>query len=1584
MNVVTMLIARPWRRPISAAVLVGCAVIGLPHARGDAAATQGIVPFRSGEVVTVKQAPAELSGTLAMATRGAARHVVVQFDRPVTDVERQQLEAAGIDLLSYLGDNAFFATVAANRANPAAAANLASLRCVLPVQTTWKLHPDFIAGQIPEWSIVAKPKAPATDKPDEPAAPPEPTIVAAYVVFHGDVPAATEGVRLCQLYGANVRSVLDLVNTLVVELPADNVALLAAEDVVSWIEPPLPKFAELNDSNRARTGANLVQAAPYGLDGSGVTVMVYDGGTGRATHQDFGGRLHVRDSSGMASHSTHVAGTIGGSGVASSGLRKGMAPAVILESYGFEQAGGLQQGFLYTDPGDLAADYKQAISTYGADIANNSIGTNTAPNGYPCTWEGNYGVTDTVIDKIVRGDGSDPNFTQPFRIVWANGNERQVSTCLGIEGFASPYHSTAPPACAKNHITVGALNSNDDSVTDFTSFGPADDGRLKPDLSGPGCEVGSDSGVTSCDSSSDTAYTSKCGTSMAAPTVCGLSALLLQDFRQQYPTLPDFRNSTLKVLLAHTAVDLENPGPDYKTGYGSVRIKPAVDLERSGNFIQNQVTQGQTYQLFVIVATGDTQLKVTLAWDDVPGTPNVNPALVNDLDLRVYNSTNQQFYPWTLSPTNPSANAVRTQADHLNNIEQVVIDNPPPGAYRVEVVGYNVPSGPQPFSLAATPYLVNCSSAGIAVLDRPKYACDGTAALRVVDCDLNTSNTVVDTVTVTLSSTSEPAGETVVLTETAAESAAFLGTLALSTTDAPGVLLVAPGDTVTLTYNDADHGDGQPAAVTTTAVVDCAAPTASNVLVNPINPRDATITLTTNEPAQVTVRYGRACDSLTSTQAGSGYRTAHTIQLTGLTDNTPYFYALDLVDEAGNAATDDHGGACWQFSTPEIPDYFTQLFTTNNDLDNRTLSFAPNGSVDFYAGCAYTISALPTDPNGGTTLTFNSGDDGYSLVTLTGGARVYLYGVSYTSFYVGTNGYVTFGSSDTAYNESLANHFNKPRVAACFNDLDVGQGGSVTFRQLADRAVVTWLNVPVHNSTSSRVTMQIELYFDGRLTINYLTVGPNDGLAGLSAGTGVPADYFETDLSAMNACGPRPPSAGALQTSTAQSRPTTLTLPATDDGLPNPPGMLTYTLQTLPTHGTLADPGGGPITAAPYTILNNNDRVDYAPEPNYRGTDTFSFRVNDGGTAPAGGDSNVATVTITVGGPDWDPNASNVTATTAMTHPVDITLLATDPQNDPLTYTVESLPARGLLRTAANTLITTAPYTLPGGSNVVRYQPPAGQNLAATFTFSAADATAKSNVATVTVTVGGAQLIYSFPLDTNPGWTTQSLWAWGTPSGGAGDHGGADPNSGHTGRNVYGYNLTGGYTNSMTEQHLTTTAIDCTNLTQVHLKFWRWLGVESASYDHAYVRVSNNNTTWTTVWSNPTTTIDDRAWSQQDYDISAVANNKPTVYIRWTMGATDGSWTYCGWNLDDIEIWGLAPGGPSGCLGDANCDGQISWRDIDFLVAGMNDNQSSWQALFPAPGPGCPFTNLDVNLDGTVTWRDIDPFIAYMNSPCPP
>jgi len=607
----------------------------------------------------------------------ARQRIIVQLDRPIDQPTRNRLEDAGVHLHSPLGADAFFATIEAKTLNPRAAGAVDALHAVRRIELGHKLHPILADGRVPQWAVV---DAAREGDPD----------IGAYLLLHRDVHMPDAVADLRQL-GVVVRDRLHTVNGLVVELAMSQIDAAASLDRVQWIEPALPKMTELNNSNRSATQADTVQSPPYNLDGSGVEVMVYDGGTALSSHSDFGGRLSTHDGSGLSNHATHVSGTIGGDGSGNASYT-GMAPGVTIRSYGFEFSGG--GIFLYSNPGDIEADYGGAISGFGVVLANNSIGTNTATNGFDCAITGDYGVTATVIDSVVRG-----SLGSPMRIVWANGNERQTSRCGDL------YNTTAPPAGAKNHITVGAMNSNDNSVTSFTSWRPADVGRITPHFSAPGCLSNDDGGVTSTSSSGG--YTTLCGTSMASPTATGAAALIIEDYRAQFPTRPEMLPSTLKTLLVHNALDLENPGPDYMTGYGLIQVQDTIDFMRTGNFIEQEISQGQTLEFIVNVDSNADELRATLAWDDPPGTPNVNPALVNNLDLQV-SGPGGTFDPWVLNPANPASNATRG-VDSVNNVEQVTIDFPSAGQWTVSVTAANVPEGPQPFSLAIAPNLVGTS-----------------------------------------------------------------------------------------------------------------------------------------------------------------------------------------------------------------------------------------------------------------------------------------------------------------------------------------------------------------------------------------------------------------------------------------------------------------------------------------------------------------------------------------------------------------------------------------------------------------------------------------------------------------------------------------------------------------------------------------------------------------------------------------------------------------------------------------------------------------------------------------------------------
>lgn len=641
------------------------------------------VRFKTGaDQALVQMGATELSQARAALT---GQHVVVQFSSTPTQEQRAAIEASGIRLLSPLGDSAYFAmltpAVAGRGAAAAGAADAGAEMTPLSiraVRTEWKLHPMIARGEVPTWAVVSGPEA-------------DP-VVGAYMALHDDQQLNEAAMELVRSVGGQVRDLMVSVNGLVIEAPYSKLRAIAADDRVMWIEPALPKLSDLNAENRVLTGANTAQSAPYNLNGAGVKVFVYDGGTARATHSDFQGRLTTFDSSGLSNHATHVAGTIGGAGVTVANNR-GMAPGCTLLSSGFEYSGS--GTFLYTNPGDIEADFATAVSQNAA-VSNASIGTNTESNGFDCSFQGQYGLTDRLIDQIAKGSAG-----APIIMVWAAGNERQGTRC-NIEGFGS-YYSVAPPSGAKNHIPVAAVNANDDSMTSFSSWGPTDDGRMVPVISAPGCQSGGDGGVTSCGSSSDTAYASMCGTSMASPTVTGLVTLFLQDYRAQYPATPDPTGATVKAILAHTAVDRGNVGPDYQFGYGSVRVIPAIDLMRSGLFSTSSATQSTRNIYRFTVAPGTPELKYTLTWDDVAATPNAALTLVNNLDLVLVDPSGNEYNAWTLNPADPSAAAVRTVANTLDNIEQVFVASPVSGQWRLEVRGTNVAQGPQAYSLVGLP-----------------------------------------------------------------------------------------------------------------------------------------------------------------------------------------------------------------------------------------------------------------------------------------------------------------------------------------------------------------------------------------------------------------------------------------------------------------------------------------------------------------------------------------------------------------------------------------------------------------------------------------------------------------------------------------------------------------------------------------------------------------------------------------------------------------------------------------------------------------------------------------------------------------
>lgn len=589
-------------------------------------------------------------------------HVLMQFYDIPDATQRGILKSAAVKLLNYIPHKAWLVSVP--RGLLQAHLTNANVRWIGPILPEDKIFPPILSKGIASW--------PVNDVNDD-------GTVNLEVSIFKDV-SLSEARQLLQGMGAVIKEESTISHLLTITILPDKLMDIAKEDIVRWIIEERPPKIPLNDGSRANVGADFVQNAPYNLSGLNVDVGIWDGGKVDTTHDDFGTRVTVADSVSVDNHATHVAGTMGGDGTLSAlagGTAfqwKGMAAQMDIISY-------------YWD--NNLTDHNVAINTYGIELSQNSWGYNLlGPPPLP-QYYGYYGWDAPEYDDIITG-----LYGKRISVVFAAGNDRN--------DVSYDYDTIGPPSTAKNIVCVGAIHSDNDSMTAFSGWGPMNDGRIKPDVVAPGDEVSGDGGIKST-LPVDT-YGVYVGTSMAAPCVSGSSSLIIEDYRSLYLGV-DPLPSTVKALLIHEAKDLGNIGPDYSYGYGDIQIQKSIDKLRTKSLLEDEVGHLGTDTYTLNVPSGTTEVKITLVWDDEPATEGAATTLVNDLDLIVRDPNNVRYYPWTLNPSNPSNPAVQTQEDHTNNVEQVKVSGSiTSGNWTIEVYGYNISTvAPQKYSLIFTP-----------------------------------------------------------------------------------------------------------------------------------------------------------------------------------------------------------------------------------------------------------------------------------------------------------------------------------------------------------------------------------------------------------------------------------------------------------------------------------------------------------------------------------------------------------------------------------------------------------------------------------------------------------------------------------------------------------------------------------------------------------------------------------------------------------------------------------------------------------------------------------------------------------------
>jgi len=506
-------------------------------------------------------------------------------------------------------------------------------------------------------------------------------------------------------------------------------------------------FTTHNANANITSGASILRNSPYLLRGvPSLTVGVWDGGSVRGTHQEFGDRVSVRDGSATLDHSTHVAGTIGSEGWSLNS--RGAAPEIPIASYDWN---GDRSEMI----GAAAATAHEAIGNSGKLLVSNHSygyvsGWNYVGGGSPFRaweWWGDSAGADGVesdfgmYNTFARDTDSLAVAAPYYLMVRSAGNDRNNNPSTGSSVALSPgsdvvvaydpslhpsgdgtyksgYDTLSYDAVAKNILSVGSVSDsvtggvrdvNKANISSFSVYGPTDDGRIKPDL------VANGESLYSTTAASDASYGTSSGTSMAAPGVTGIAMLLAEQHVMERGSA--MRASTLKGLLIHTADDRGNVGPDYRFGWGLVNGKSAADLliddhANPGKMRMSEavMTSGGATMSFPFLWDGSSPIKATICWTDPAGTVSTVhdsriSRLRHNLDIKVISPSGTIFFPYvmpfvgTWTQANVTAPAV-TGTNNTDNVEQVYISAPAEeGEWVVQVSRQGTLTSAQPYSL---------------------------------------------------------------------------------------------------------------------------------------------------------------------------------------------------------------------------------------------------------------------------------------------------------------------------------------------------------------------------------------------------------------------------------------------------------------------------------------------------------------------------------------------------------------------------------------------------------------------------------------------------------------------------------------------------------------------------------------------------------------------------------------------------------------------------------------------------------------------------------------------------------------------
>lgn len=600
-----------------------------------------VVQFKSGNYTPTVQALAQ-SGVNGNEIVNGHYYRYIQFSQIPNDEQKRQLAAKGVELYNYVPGYTYMASIPAHLSMQAI--DDGNIRAAFSIAPAFKLSPELATKQYPQWALRSNNK------------------IELMVSHHPHISMVQAEEWLAQ-QGAEILFALDDLDAHRVLIPVGDVDKLAALPYIYYMEPmdndPQPdNLVGVTDHRSNSLATSYAGGLKY--DGTGISVALNDDGV-IGPHIDYTGRLinqYITYNNG--NHGDHCAGTIFGAGNRNPTTR-GMAFAARLGVYGVGNFASTYQAFDSINNHYNSQNIRITSTSY-------SNGNNSGYTTLARLMDIQITAMPDLMHVFSAGNAGTSDFNWGAGAGWANitGGHKQ----------------------AKNVITVGNLTF-EDALASSSSRGPARDGRIKPDI----CAVGS-----SVNSTIDpNTYALKTGTSMSCPGVAGVLAQLYHAYRamngNNYPP-----SALIKAAVLNTGDDLGNAGPDFRFGWGRINARRAYNLLQSNQYILDSVTNGTNKNHVINVPGNTAELRVMVYWADYRAAASANPALVNNLDMKVTTPSSAQVLPWVLNST-PTAAAVSAPAtqgvDNLNNMEQVTIPNPAAGAYTVNVAGTVVPQGPQ-------------------------------------------------------------------------------------------------------------------------------------------------------------------------------------------------------------------------------------------------------------------------------------------------------------------------------------------------------------------------------------------------------------------------------------------------------------------------------------------------------------------------------------------------------------------------------------------------------------------------------------------------------------------------------------------------------------------------------------------------------------------------------------------------------------------------------------------------------------------------------------------------------------------------